>query len=109
MNNVNKTRNVVFAVSGAFIALASCLSSYDVGMGPDVGMNFLINAMVAMMIGGMGRIAPCIAGGLLLGILQSLAVSQIAASWQNAVTFTILLVLLFVRPQGIAGYKKRII
>lgn len=107
--NVNKTRNVVFAVSGAFIALASCLSAYDVGIGPDVGMNFLINAMVAMMIGGMGRIAPCIAGGVLLGILQSLAVSQIAASWQNAVTFTILLVLLFVRPQGIAGYKKRII
>lgn len=107
--NVNKTRNVVFVVSGFFIALASCLSAYDVGMGPDIGMNFLINAMVAMMIGGMGRIAPCIAGGLLLGILQSLAVSQIAASWQNAVTFTILLILLFVRPQGIAGYKKRIV
>ncbi|MBQ9231025.1 MAG: branched-chain amino acid ABC transporter permease [Prevotella sp.] len=107
--NVNKSRNVVFAVSGAFIALASCLSAYDVGMGSDVGMNFLINAMVAMMIGGMGRIAPCIAGGIILGILQSLAVSQIAASWQNAVTFTILLILLFVRPQGIAGYKKRII
>ena len=107
--NVNKTRNIVFAVSGAFIALASCLSAYDVGMGPDIGMNFLINAMVAMMIGGMGRITPCIAGGILLGILQSLAVSQIAASWQNAVTFTILLILLFVRPQGIAGYKKRII
>jgi Branched-chain amino acid ABC-type transport system, permease components len=107
--NINKTRNIVFAVSGAFIALASCLSAYDVGMGPDVGLNFLINAMVAMMIGGMGRITPCIAGGILLGILQSLAVSQIAASWQNAVTFTILLVLLFVRPQGIAGYKKRII
>ena len=107
--NVNKTRNVVFIVSGAFIALASCLSAYDVGMGPDIGMNFLINAMVAMMIGGMGRIAPCIAGGIVLGILQSLAVSQIAASWQNAVTFTVLLILLFVRPQGIAGYKKRII
>lgn len=107
--SVNKTRNIVFAISGLFIALASCLSAYDVGMGPDIGMNFLINAMVAMMIGGMGRIAPCIAGGILLGILQSLAVSQIAASWQNAVTFTILLILLFVRPQGIAGYKKRII
>lgn len=107
--NVNKTRNIIFAVSGAFIALASSLSAYDVGMGPDIGMNFLINAMVAMMIGGMGRIAPCIVGGILLGILQSLAVSQIAASWQNAVTFTILLVLLFVRPQGISGYKKRMI
>ena len=107
--NVKWTRYFVFAVSGCFIAIASCLSSYDVGIGPDVGMNYLINAMVAMMIGGMGRIVPCIAGGLLLGVLQSLAVSQIAASWQNAVTFAILLILLFIRPQGLMGYKKRII
>ena len=105
--SINRTRDIVFAVSGFFIAIASCLSAYDVGVGPDVGINFLLNAMVAMMIGGMGRITPCIIGGLLLGVLQSLAVSQIAASWQNAVTFAILLTLLFVRPQGIAGYKKR--
>lgn len=107
--DVNYTRNVVFAISGLFIAVASCLNAYDVGVEPNVGMNVLINAMVAMMIGGMGRLAPCVAGGILLGILQSLAVSQIAASWQNAVTFTILLILLFVRPQGIAGYKRRVI
>lgn len=107
--NVNNIRNIVFAVSGMYIAVASCLSAYDVGMEPNMGMNFLINAMVAMMIGGMGRVVPCIAGGLLLGVLQSLVVSQFAASWQNAVTFAILLILLFVRPQGIAGYKKRIV
>ena len=107
--DVNGTRNVVFAISGLLIAVASCLSAYDVGMETNMGMNFLINAMVAMMIGGMGRIIPCIAGGLLLGLLQSLAVSQIASSWQNAITFTILLIILFFRPQGIAGYKKRVV
>jgi len=107
--NINRMRNVVFAVSGLFIAVASCLNVYDVGVEPNVGMNYLLNAMVAMMIGGMGRLTPCIIGGLLLGTLQSLAVSQIAASWQNAVTFAILLILLFVRPEGIAGYKKRTI
>lgn len=107
--NVNSTRTIVFLISGFFIATASCLSAYDVGMETNIGMNFLINAMVAMMIGGMGRISPCIIGGLLLGLLQSLVVSQIAASWQNAVTFAILLIILFVRPQGIAGYKKRVV
>lgn len=107
--NVNFTRTVVFLVSGFFIATASCLSAYDVGMETNMGMNFLINAMVAMMIGGMGRIGPCIIGGLLLGLLQSLVVSQFATSWQNAVTFAILLIILFVRPQGIAGYKRRVV
>lgn len=107
--DVNSTRTAVFLVSGFFIAAASCLNAYDVGMELNMGMNFLINAMVAMMIGGMGRLAPCIIGGMLLGLLQSLVVSQIAASWQNAVTFAILLIILFVRPQGIAGYKKRVV
>lgn len=107
--NVYSTRTFVFLISGFFIATASCLSAYDVGMETNMGMNFLINAMVAMMIGGMGRIRPCVIGGLLLGLLQSLVVSQIAASWQNAVTFAILLIILFVRPQGIAGYKRRVV
>lgn len=107
--NVNATRTVIFLVSGFFIAIASCLSAYDVGMETNMGMNFLINAMVAMMIGGVGRLGFCIIGGLLLGATQSLVVSQIAASWQNAVTFVILLIILFIRPQGIAGYKRRMV
>ena len=72
-----------------------------------MGMNVLINAMVAMIIGGVGRFNACILGGLLLGILQSLVVYQFASNWQNAITFLVLLLFLFLRPQGIVGYKQR--
>ncbi|MBO4531850.1 MAG: branched-chain amino acid ABC transporter permease [Paludibacteraceae bacterium] len=105
--NTASTRVVVFLVSGAFIALASCLTVYDVGLDPHMGMNVLINAMVAMIIGGVGKFSTCIIGGLSLGVLQSLTVYQFASNWQNAVTFILLLILLFLRPQGIAGYKQR--
>jgi branched-chain amino acid transport system permease protein len=104
---VNRVRNIIFLLSGVFIALASCLTVYDVGLDPHMGMNVLINAMVAMIIGGMGRFNACILGGLLLGILQSLVVYQFASNWQNAITFLVLLFFLFRRPQGIAGYKQR--
>ncbi|WP_455664294.1 branched-chain amino acid ABC transporter permease [Phocaeicola sp.] len=104
---VNRVRNIIFLLSGVFIALASCLTVYDVGLDPHMGMNVLINAMVAMIIGGMGRFNACILGGLLLGILQSLVVYQFASNWQNAITFLVLLFFLFLRPQGIAGYKQR--
>ena len=87
--NTDYTRIAVFLASGAFIALASCLMVYDVGLDPNMGMSILINAMVAMIIGGVGKFSTCISGGL------------------NAVTFLVLLVLLFLRPQGIAGYKQR--
>ena len=105
--NTASTRVIVFLVSGAFIAIASCLTVYDIGLDPHMGMNVLINAMVAMIIGGVGKFSTCILGGLSLGVLQSLTVYQFASNWQNAVTFILLLVLLFLRPQGIAGYKQR--
>ena len=103
------TRVVVFLASGAFIALASCLTVYDVGLDPNIGMNMLINAMVAMIIGGVGRFSTCVLGGLVLGLLQTMTVFQFSSNWQNAVTFILLLILLFLRPQGMAGYKYRTI
>lgn len=101
------TRVMVFLASGAFIAIASCLTVYDVGLDPNMGMSVLISAVVAMIIGGVGKFSTCVLGGLTLGVLQSLTVYQFASNWQNAVTFVVLLILLFLRPQGIAGYKQR--
>ncbi len=105
--DVFSTRILVFALSGVFLAAGSCLTAYDVGMNPHVGMSVLINAMVAMIIGGAGRFGGCVLGGLLLGVLQALVVYKFSANWQNAIAFLVLLLFLFFRPQGIIGYRKR--
>ena len=105
--NKQRTFSGVFLLSGLFVALASCATVYDVGMDPNMGMTVLINAMVAMIIGGVGRYGTCVIGGLVLGVLQSLTVYCFASNWQNAITFVLLLLFLFLRPQGIAGYKQR--
>lgn len=107
--NTSNTRTLVFLMSGAFIAIASCLTIYDTGLDPYMGMNVFINAMVAMILGGVGRFGTCVLGGITLGVVQALAVYQFSSNWQNAVTFILLLLLLFLRPQGIAGYKQRTI
>ena len=101
------TRSFVFLMSGAIIAIGSCLTVYDIGLDPHMGMNVLVNALVAMIIGGVGRFSTCVLGGITLGILQALTVYQFSSNWQNAVTFVLLLVLLFLRPQGLMGYKQR--
>ena len=72
--NTNRTRIAVFLASGIFIAIASCLTVYDVGLDPNMGMSVLISAIVAMIIGGVGKFSTCIVGGLTLGVLQSAAV-----------------------------------
>ena len=105
--SVPTTRTIVFLASGAIIAAASCLTVYDIGMAPTMGMNVLVSAIVAMIIGGTGRFGTSVVGGLTLGVLQSLTVYFFSSNWQNAVTFLMLLIFLFLRPQGIAGYKQR--
>lgn len=105
--NIPRTRTVVFLMSGAIIALGSCLTEYNTRFDSTVGMSVLINALVAMIIGGVGRFGTCVIGGVILGVIQSGAVLLFSASWQNAVTFAVLLLLLFFRPQGIAGYQQR--
>ena len=106
-HDTRRTRTLVFLMSGAFIALGSCLSAYDIGLNQQMGMTALTNAMVAMVIGGVGRFGTCVLGGLSLGLLQALAVSQFTASWESGITFIVLILLLFLRPQGIAGRKMR--
>lgn len=100
-------RTIAFLISGVIISTASCLNAWDIGMDPYVGMPILLNAIVALIIGGMGRFESCIIGGVTLGILQALVVWQWSAQWQEAITFVVLLVFLFVRPQGFIGEKSR--
>ena len=102
-----RTFSLVFLISGLFIGLASCVTAMDLSLSPNMGMTVLINAMVAMIIGGNGKFWTCVVGGLVLGVLQSLSVYWFAASWQNAITFALLLGFLFLRPQGLAGSKQR--
>jgi branched-chain amino acid transport system permease protein len=107
--SINATRNLIFVLSGVFLAVSSCLSAYSFGFNLQAGMPALINAMVAIIIGGFGRhLWSCVFGGMSLGILQSLSMFLVPKEWVDVITFMVLLTFLFFRPQGIMGHKKRL-
>lgn len=107
--DIYKMRLILFTLSAIFAAIGGGLVAYDVGMDPYVGMPMLLNAVVALIIGGIGRFEAPIVGGFIIGILQSLSVWAISARWQDAVTFTLLILFLLFRPQGLLGEKKRVV
>lgn len=107
--NVERMRIVLFSMSAFFAAVGGGLVAYDVGMDPYVGMPMLLNAVVALIIGGVGRFEAPILGGFMIGILQSVVVWAFSSRWQDAVTFTLLILFLLFRPQGILGEKERVI
>jgi branched-chain amino acid transport system permease protein len=101
-------RRIVFALGSILAALASILNSLDVGMDPHVGMSAVLNGAVAVIIGGVGIFEGAVLGGVLLGVLQSLAIWQISARWQDMITFLVLILFLLFRPQGILGKRRRL-
>lgn len=107
--NVPQFRLVLFALSGLFAATGGVLIAWDVGMDPYVGMPMLLNAIVALIIGGIGKFHSPIIGGLLLGVLQAFSVMVFSANWKDAITFSVLVLFLLFRPQGFIGEKRRLV
>ncbi|MBN1155650.1 branched-chain amino acid ABC transporter permease [candidate division KSB1 bacterium] len=106
--NPRRVRRVVFALGSALAACAAVLSGLDIGTDPNVGMAAILNGAVAVIIGGVGIFEGAALGAFLLGILQSLAIWQASARWQEMITFLILILFLLFRPQGILGVRHRI-
>jgi branched-chain amino acid transport system permease protein len=102
-------RYVLFFISGVLAAIISLLFSFDVGFDPNFGMALLLNALVAMIIGGIGSFKGSVLGGLVLGLIQSISVYYFESRWETTISFIILIVILLFRPQGIFGEKQRLI
>jgi branched-chain amino acid transport system permease protein len=106
--DVSRIRWTVFAVGSALAGLAGFLRALDVGMNPHIGMEAVITAAVICILGGLGVFMAPVVGGILLGVLQSFVVWYTAAAWESAVTFSVLILSLVLRPQGLFGGKRRL-
>lgn len=102
-----KLRTILFAMSGALAAVSSGSVTYDLGIGPFDGMKMLLNAVVALIIGGMGRFESPVIGAFVIGTIQSFVIWRFSTRWEDAVTFVLLIAFLMVRPKGILGEKPR--
>ena len=100
-------RTAVFMLSSVFAGTASILTALDVGIDPHVGMQALLTGAVAVIVGGVDVFWGWIGGAVILAILQSIAVWQFSARWNDLITFGILIAVLLLRPQGLFSPKKR--
>ena len=104
--NVNRTISVTFAIGSALAAVAGVLlcSAYP-SLSPYTGSMPGIKAFVAAVFGGIGSIPGAFIGGILLGIIEKLAKAYISSQLSDAIVFSVLIIVLLVRPTGILGKK----
>jgi branched-chain amino acid transport system permease protein len=84
---------------GAFVGL---LLAPVIGINPEIG-HLILKGLVAAVIGGFSSLGGAVAGGLLLGLLETYAGAFFGATFKNLVPFGVLILLLLLRPQGLAG------
>jgi branched-chain amino acid transport system permease protein len=92
--------SLIWAISAGVACLAGILLS-PVSM-IDVNMGFLgIKAFAAAVIGGFGSIPGSLIGGVIVGIVEQFAGYKLPAGFQEVTSNAVLLLMLFVRPQGL--------
>ena len=105
-NNVNGTIALTFAIGSALAAIAGVLlcSAYP-SLTPYTGSMPGIKAFVAAVFGGIGSIPGAFIGGILLGVIEILSKAYISSQMSDAIVFSVLIIVLLVKPTGILGKK----
>ena len=105
--NVNRTISVTFAIGSGLAAVASILylASFNSYVDPYMGQLPGIKAFVAAVLGGIGSIPGAMLGGIILGIIETFA-KVYASQITDAIVFSVLIIVLLVKPTGLLGKKK---
>lgn len=97
---------LTFGLGAACAGIAGGLLSTIQAINPTAGEPYTLQAFVVVILGGLGRVSATVVGGLIFGLIEVLAQTQVpglGAGWANAIAFAILVLVLTVRPQGLMG------
>ncbi|KFI29984.1 branched-chain amino acid ABC transporter permease [Haematobacter massiliensis] len=104
--NTTFVMTLSFALSAAIGALAGVLATPITLTAYSVGIGFALKGFAAAMLGGMGNPKGALVGGFLLGLIEALTAGYLSSQYKDAVAFVMILLVLFVRPQGLFGRKS---
>ncbi|MCT9812118.1 high-affinity branched-chain amino acid ABC transporter permease LivH [Acidovorax sp. Be4] len=102
--DTNRVISFTFILGAVLAAVGGVLIALAVGkLNPFIGFLAGIKAFTAAVLGGIGSIPGAMLGGVLLGVAETLAAAYISSEYKDIVAFTLLVLILLVRPTGLLG------
>ncbi len=92
-----------FCLSAALGSVAGILLTPITTISYDAGVMLGLKGFSAAILGGYGSMTGAVAGGILLGVMESLGAGFISSEYKDVMAFMLLLIVLFVRPSGLLG------
>ncbi len=103
--NIEHVYIFTFVLGAALAGAAGSLYGIIFPFNPYIGALPTIKAFAIIILGGLGSIPGAIIGGLLYGIAEQSAVAALSGIWGDAVAFSLLIIVLIVRPKGLFGER----
>jgi branched-chain amino acid transport system permease protein len=103
--DINAVNAVAFGIGALMAGAAGSLLSSIYPFSPLTSTQFLLKAFVVCVMGGLGGVGGALAGGIALGLLESVSGLFLSPEYALTFSFLILLLLIMFRPTGIMGKK----
>lgn len=104
--NVERIAMITFGLGTALAAAAGVLLVPSLYLYPTVGEILIVKCFVIVVLGGLGSVPGAIAGGVLLGVVESLGAVYVSVAYKDTIGFIIFLLVLLFRPQGLFGTAR---
>lgn len=105
--DVRAAAAIAFALGGALVASGGVLVSMFLTFNANIGVVFTMKALIIVIMGGVGNMLGALVAGLILGLTETFVATWIDPGLTLAATYTIFLIILLVRPQGLFGRSGR--
>src|SRR5512136_2936551 len=104
--DVERVATVTFGLGTALAAAAGVLLAPSLYLYPTVGELLIVKCFVIVVLGGLGSVPGAIAGGILLGVVESLGAVYVSSTYKDGIGFVLFLAVLLYRPSGLFGAGK---
>ncbi|HET9232800.1 MAG TPA: branched-chain amino acid ABC transporter permease, partial [Candidatus Eisenbacteria bacterium] len=106
--DVNRVIGATFMIGGALGGFAAVIYPlFNPTIHFQLGYRSGMDAFTAAVLGGIGNLPGAMLGGILIGLVRSMSDQYIETRWTNAIVFSILILILIFRPNGLLGARTR--
>lgn len=96
---------ITFMLATLLTGIAGVLLAPIFLIDTEMGLNLILKAFIAVIIGGFGSVPGAVVGGIVVGLLEILVAVLISSTYKDAIAFAVLIFFLIVFPQGIFGER----
>jgi branched-chain amino acid transport system permease protein len=104
---VKRVVSIVWAISAAVATCAGVLLAPITFIHSNVGLVLGLKAFPAAVLGGFGSIPGAVVGGVLIGVIESMAGFYLPEGWKDVAPYIVLLLVLLLKPEGLFGHAMR--